>query len=66
MGLMQPKVKRALAEHVLPWLIGTTQSFLEEDSEAIELTDRIIHEGILKQENEHAATLKNMAQYKID
>ena len=31
MGLMQPKVARALAEDVLPWLIDKTKSFIEED-----------------------------------
>jgi hypothetical protein len=31
MGLMQPKVHRALAEDVLPWLINKTKGFLAED-----------------------------------
>jgi len=31
MGLMQPKVHRALTEDVLPWLINKTKSFLAED-----------------------------------
>lgn len=38
MGLMQPKVKRALAEDVLPWLISKTQGFLDEDKEALTLS----------------------------
>lgn len=66
MGLMQPKVKRALAEDVLPWLIGKTQNFLNEDMEAIYLSEDIINEGIMTQSNLHAATLRKMAQWRID
>ena len=42
MGLMQPKVKRALAEDVLPWLIEKTQGFLDEDSGAATVTEQVI------------------------
>ena len=47
MGLMQPKVKRALAEDVLPWLISKTQGFLDEDKEALTLSNKVVNEGIL-------------------
>lgn len=49
MGLMQPKVKRALAEDVLPWLFARTQDFLDKDTEAIDVTKQILEDGILKQ-----------------
>lgn len=42
MGLMQPKVKRALAEDVLPWLIAKTQGFLDEDKEALSASGAIV------------------------
>lgn len=37
-GLMQPKIKRALAEDVLPWLISKTQGFLNEDKQALNIS----------------------------
>lgn len=46
---MQPKIKRALAEDVLPWLIGKTFEFLHEDTEAIGMSADILNEGILVQ-----------------
>jgi hypothetical protein len=49
MGLMQPKIKRALAEDVLPWLFARTQDFLDKDTEAIDVTKQVLETGILKQ-----------------
>ena len=48
MGLMQPKVKRCLAEDVLPWLIEKTEGFLEEDDSALCMSEFIMNEGILQ------------------
>lgn len=48
MGLMQPKVKRCLAEDVLPWLIEKTEGFLEEDNAALCMSEFIMNEGILQ------------------
>ena len=66
MGLMQPKVKRALAEDVLPWLIAKTQGFLDEDREALSASGAIVEEGILMQKQEHMQTLKRMDQWRKD
>lgn len=49
MGLMQPKVKRCLAEDVLPWLIQKTEGFLNEDEEANSMSEFIVSQGILQQ-----------------
>jgi hypothetical protein len=48
MGLMQPKVKRALHEDVLPWLIEKTQGFIDEDTGACKVAEEIITCGILE------------------
>ena len=58
MGLMQPKVKRALAEDVLPWLMSKTQDFLNEDAEAIKVAKQILEDGIVKQRDLHGETLR--------
>lgn len=59
---MQPKVKRALAEDVLPWLMARAQDFLDEDSEAIDVTRQVLDDGIVKQRDLHAETIRQMKQ----
>ena len=63
---MQPKVHRALAEDVLPWLINKTKGFLAEDKQAIGLSSMIVDQGILMQKHAHAMTLKGMDQWRKD
>lgn len=64
MGLMQPKVKRELAEDVLPWLIEKTQGFLDEDTGASHMTEKVMTHGILEQRMMHAKTLREKDEWR--
>jgi hypothetical protein len=66
MGLMQPKVQRALAEDVLPWLLSKTQNFLDEDREAVDVTAQILEAGIVKKRDIHGETLARMDKKRKD
>ena len=66
MGLMQPKVQRALAEDVLPWLLSKTQNFLDEDREAVDVTAQILEAGIVKKRDIHGETLARMEKKRKD
>jgi len=51
---MQPKMTSDLYEDVLPWLLAKRDEFLADQSNALDVSQEIIEEGIVFHKNAHA------------
>ena len=58
MGLMEAKVEIDLYQDVLPWLLNKRDSFLGDQTQAVDVSKAIIEEGILFHKRAHAEFLR--------
>lgn len=57
-GYLEPQMATDLKEDVLPWLLAKRDEFLKDQTGAIEVSQKVIEEGILLNKTKHAAFLK--------